>query len=160
MYFMCNSLPYEVTCWSCALVQKVVSLKFVIFVRWPPHNTDHGCCVTVSVILLYCILHSFPRLKLNFKYLFFIYKGFSVSTFPLVIKIVWEVITTVKMHIIYFTQVPLFLNTIPKHIDSCDPSWHKFKNFFVVEINLFHSQQFMRSHFHFTISLMWILWPT
>jgi len=104
MYFICNSPPYEVTCQSCALVQIIISLKFIIFVRWPQHSTDHGCCVSVSVMLLYHILHSFPCLKLNFKYLFFIWKGSSVSKVPSVIKIIWEVISTL-MHIIYFTQV-------------------------------------------------------
>jgi len=74
----------------------------------------------VSVIS-YLIWHSFLCLKLTFKYLFFIYKGSSVSKVPSVIKIIWEVISAL-MHIIYFTKVSFFFNIIPKHIDLHDPS--------------------------------------
>jgi hypothetical protein len=158
MYYICNSPLFKVTCWSCALGQIIISLKFVIFVRWPLHIADHGCCVSVCVLLLYRILHSFPCLRLTFKYLFFIYKGFSVSKVPPVINIIWEVVSTL-LHIIYFTQILLFFNIITKHIDIHDPSWHKYKNFFMVEISLLHSQPFIRSHFHLSVSQVWIQWP-
>jgi len=34
----------------------------------------------------------------------------------------------------------LFLITVFKHIDAFDPSWHKFKNFVMLEIMLLHLQ--------------------
>jgi hypothetical protein len=57
------------------------------------------------------------------------------------------------MWLIYSTEVSLFFNIIPEHIDALAPSWHEFKNFVAVEIGLLHSQPFTNSHFHFFVTV-------
>jgi hypothetical protein len=55
------------------------------------------------------------------------------------------------MQLIYFTEVSLFFNIIPEHIDAFVPPWYDFKNPVAVEIDLLHSQPFTNSHYKFFI---------
>jgi hypothetical protein len=47
-----------------------------------------------------------------------------------------------QMELIYSTEILLFFNIIPEHIDAFVPFWHEFKNSFAAEIGILHSQPF------------------
>jgi hypothetical protein len=72
------------------------------------------------------------------------------STGFVVIRIKWEVTTACNVAVCSFALL-LFLITVFKHIDAFDPSWHKFKNFVMLEIMLLHLQPFKDSHLHLLI---------
>jgi hypothetical protein len=55
------------------------------------------------------------------------------------------------MWLICSTEISLYFNTIPEHIDAFVPSWHEFKNSIAVEIRSLHWQPFTNSHFHFFV---------